>query len=122
TGVGPKFKAKDNMGDDNDRTRAKENVRNAMNNHPNLNCLVGIWSYNAPAIADVVKEKNARDRFSIVAFDAEPNAIEAMGEGLIDAMVVQNPYEMGFQGVRMLKALVENDQAILKQMLPNQGQ
>jgi ribose transport system substrate-binding protein len=120
-GAGPKFKSKDNMGDENDRTRAKENVRNAMSNHPNLNCLVGIWSYNAPAIADVVKEKNARDRFIIVAFDAEPNAITSMGEGLIDAMVVQNPYEMGYQGVRMLKALLENDKAILKEMLPNEG-
>ena len=121
-GAGDKFVSKDNMGDDTDRTRARENVRNALNNHPKLNTLVGIWSYNAPAIVDVVKEKNVRDKVKVVAFDAEPDAIRQMGEGMIDAMVVQNPYEMGYQGVRLMKALIRDDQATVKEMLPRHGQ
>jgi len=121
-GAGEKFKKLDNMGDNNDRTRAQENVRNAMTNHPGLNVLVGIWSYNAPAIVDVVKEKNNRQRFTIVAFDAEPRAIKQMSEGLLDAMVVQNPYQMGYQGVRLMKALVTDDQATIQEMLPKLGQ
>ena len=96
-GAGDKFKSLDNMGDDTDRNRAKENVRNAITNHPELKALVGIWSYNAPAIVDVVREKNARDKFKIVAFDAEPKAIEYMGQGLIDAMVVPPPHERALQ-------------------------
>ncbi|HLJ97646.1 MAG TPA: substrate-binding domain-containing protein [Gemmataceae bacterium] len=120
-GAGDKFKALDNMADETDLTRARENVRNAIRNHPKLNTLVGIWSYNAPAIADVVKEMNNRKQFTIVTFDAEPLAIRQMGEGLIDAMVVQNPYQMGYQGVRLLKALVEKDQGIVKEMFPNLG-
>jgi ribose transport system substrate-binding protein len=120
-GAGDKFKALDTMGDETDLSRARENVRNAIRNHPKLNTLIGIWSYNAPAIGDVVKEMNNRDQFTIVAFDAEPLAIKQMGEGLIDAMVVQNPYQMGYQGVRLLRALVQNDQATLKEMFPNQG-
>ena len=121
-GAGDKFKSVDNMGDETDRTRARENVRNAIGNHPNLKALVGIWSYNAPAIADVVAEKKVREKFTIVTFDAERDAIAAMGKGMIDAMVVQNPFEMGFQGVRLLKALHEKDEATIKEMLPNRGQ
>ncbi|HMF13289.1 MAG TPA: substrate-binding domain-containing protein [Gemmataceae bacterium] len=121
-GAGPKFKSADSMGDDIDPIKARENVRNAMTNHPAVKTLVGIWSYNAPAIVDVVEEKNARDRYTVVVFDAEPLAIEKMGKGMIDAMVVQNPYEMGFQGVRLMKALHENDQKTIKEMLPNLGQ
>jgi ribose transport system substrate-binding protein len=120
-GAGDKFKALDNMGDETDLTRARENVRNAIRNHPKLNTLIGIWSYNAPAIVDVVKEMNNRDRFTIVTFDAEPLAIRQMGEGMIDAMVVQNPYQMGYQGVRLLKALVEDDKKTIGQMFPNLG-
>src|SRR5262249_27367822 len=120
-GAGDRVKALDKMGDDNDRERAKENVRNAIANHPDLNVLVGIWSYNAPAIADVVKEKNRRKDFTVIAFDAEPNAITYMSQGMIDAMVVQNPYEMGFQGVRLMKALVQNDQSAIREILPNLG-
>jgi ribose transport system substrate-binding protein len=45
-----------------------------------------------------------------------------MSEGDIDAMVVQNPFEMGYQGVRLMKALVEDDQATIAEILPNHGQ
>jgi ribose transport system substrate-binding protein len=120
-GAGDKLKELDKMGDDIDRERARENVRNAIANHPDLNVLVGIWSYNAPAIVDVVKEKDRRKDFTLVAFDAEPLAVKFMSEGFIDAMVVQNPYEMGYQGVRLMKALVQNDQPTIKAILPNFG-
>ncbi len=118
-GAGDKFKSLDNMGDNNDRTKARENVRNALNNHPDVNALVGIWSYNAPAIVDVVREKNVRDKVKVVVFDAEPVTIEETGKGMIDAMVVQNPYEMGRQSTRLLKALVKDDKATINEMLPD---
>ena len=120
-GAGEKFIAKDIMTDETDKTKARDNVRNAIRNHPNLSVLVGIWSYNAPAIVDVVKEANRRKDFTIVVFDAEPTAITAMAEGSIDAMVVQNPFAMGYEGIRMLDALVRDQKDALEKMLPNYG-
>jgi ribose transport system substrate-binding protein len=122
-GAGDKWKQLASMEDDIDRNVARENVRNAIANHKqNLNALVGIWSYNAPAIADVMKENpKLRKDHLVVAFDAEPLAIESMNDGWIDAIVVQNPYQMGYQGVRLMQALVRKDQATVKQILPNQG-
>lgn len=119
--AGEKFQELDRMADGNDRSDAKENVRNAIQNHgEKLNVLVGIWSYNAPAIVDVVKEGGENTR-KIVAFDAESGTIKSMGEGTIDAIVVQNPYQMGYQSVRLLKALVEDDQETVSEMLPEYG-
>jgi ribose transport system substrate-binding protein len=120
-GAGDKFVSADAMEDGGDRPKARENVRNAISNHPNVSVLVGIWSYNAPAIVDVVREANRRKDFTIVTFDAEPIAISAMAEGNIDAMVVQNPFQMGYQGVRMLSALVGDKKEVLAEMLPNKG-
>lgn len=117
-GAGEGFEHLEPLGDENDRTRARENVRSAINNHPELDVLVGIWSYNAPAIVDVVREMNNRDQFTIATFDAEPLAVEQMAAGDIDAMVVQNPFEMGYQAVRLMKALVEDDQAVVQEMFP----
>lgn len=117
-GAGEKFQELDKMGDENDRTRAKDNVRNAIHNHPELKCLVGIWSYNAPAIVDVVREMGNRSNFTIVAFDAEPNAIRYLGDGDIDALVVQDPFKMGVQAVRLMKALAEKDQKTVDEMFP----
>jgi ribose transport system substrate-binding protein len=122
-GAGPKFVALDHMVDDVDLARARDNVRNAIQNHKGkLTTLVGIWSYNAPAITDVVKEMGNRNEFTIVAFDAEPIAIEEIGRGNIDAMVVQNPYQMGYQGVHLMAALYENDQKTVKELLPHHGE
>jgi ribose transport system substrate-binding protein len=106
------------MGDDGNRSVARENVRNAIRNHSGLNVLVGIWSYNAPAIVDVVRELDRRKDFTVVVFDAEPDAITAMKDGQIDAMVVQNPFEMGYQGVRLLKALIKKDADTIAEMVP----
>ena len=121
-GVGEAFTEADRMGDEMDLTRARENVRNAIRNHNDLQALIGIWSYNAPAIVDIVEEENAGDRFTVATFDAEPAAIAKMGDGLIDVMVVQNPYDMGYQAVQCLKALIGGDQATIDEMFPNRGE
>jgi len=131
--VGKQFTQADRMGDNFDRSKARDNVRNAITNHPDLVALVGIWSYNAPAIVDVIKQdhNNDRDRFTVVTFDAEPIAIKQMMptvqdgvevKGYIDAMVVQDPYDMGYQAVRLLASMVRGDEKVAKDMFPHQGQ
>ncbi len=52
---------------------------------------------HAAIVDDVVKERNMRDKFKIVTFDAEQLAIQQMSDGMIDAMVVQNPFGMGLR-------------------------
>ena len=120
--VGSKFQQKDRRLDDANRARARDNVRSVISKFPEVNILVGIWSYNAPAIVDVVREKNARDKFTIVTFDAEQLAIEQMQDGMIDAMVVQNPFGMGYQAVRYVFAKLQKDQATMTEMFPKMGQ
>ena len=120
--VGENFKEADRMSDEMDLARARDNVRTALVNHPDLAALVGIWAYNAPAIAEVVEERKVRDRITTVTFDAQAVAIERMAAGQIDAMVVQNPFEMGIQTVRLLLAMHTGDEATVKEMFPRAGQ
>lgn len=115
------FTEKDRMPDETDRTKARDNVRNAID-HKDLVALLGIWSYNAPAIAEVVTERKVRDKLVVATFDAEAGAIEDMANGKIDVMVVQDPYGMGHQAARLLKAMVTGDEATIKAMVPNLGQ
>ncbi|MEM7233137.1 MAG: substrate-binding domain-containing protein [Planctomycetota bacterium] len=115
-GAGEKFQSTDFFGDNGDKVKAKTNVRDAINRNPDLKVLVGIWSYNAPAIVDIVKETKRREKTTIVCFDAEPVAIDHMEEKMIDTLAVQNPYLMGYEGVRMLKALHEKDNASIEEM------
>jgi len=119
--VGEGFSELDRMSDEMDLSKARDNVRSAIVNHPNLVALVGIWAYDAPAIAEVVAERGVRDRTTIVTFDAQAAALEHMAGGRIDAMVVQNPFEMGIQTVRLLTALHAGDQSTVKEMFPDAG-
>jgi ribose transport system substrate-binding protein len=124
--VGAEYREADRMGDDLDPSRARENVRNAVSNHPDTVALVGIWSYNAPAIVDVVGEKGLRDQvdsqMTVVTFDAEPLAVEYMGAGKIDAMVVQDPFHMGYLAVKVLDAIHRQDAVTLDELFPQRGQ
>ena len=120
-GTGDKFTQVENLGDGGDEAVARTNVRDALDRNADLALLAGIWSYNTPAIIDIVKQLNAREKLKLVGFDADPPAIVGMGEGMLDAMVVQNPYQMGYQSVRILKALIKNDDATIKEMFPNHG-
>jgi ribose transport system substrate-binding protein len=117
-GAGPKFEQVENLGDEMDLSVALKNVKDALDRHPDLSVLVGIWAYNAHAIVEVVKQRGIRDKTTIVVFDAAPKAIAHMVDGQIDALVVQNPYEMGYLGTRLMKALVEDNHETIQKLLP----
>jgi ribose transport system substrate-binding protein len=120
--IGSGFTEADRMSDEMDLSKARDNVRTALVNHPDVVALVGIWAYNAPAIAEVTKERGVRDRLTVITFDAQAAALNHMADGNIDAMVVQNPFEMGIQTVRLLKAMLGADEATIKEMFPRQGE
>jgi len=120
--VGSAFKEVDRMSDEMDLSKARDNVRTALINHPDLVSLVGIWAYNAPAIAEIAQERSVRDRLTIVTFDAQAAALNHMADGRIDAMVVQNPFEMGVQTVRILHAMHSQNDTTIKEMFPRRDQ
>ena len=118
--LGADYSEIDRMPDQTDKVKARENVRTAIANHcDNLVALIGIWAYNAPAIAEVVDQSKLHDKVLVGTFDAQAAAITALEEGKIDVMVVQNPFEMGVQTVRLLKGMVAKDDATIKEMFPN---
>jgi ribose transport system substrate-binding protein len=118
--VGSEYEEITRRADQGDRDKARDNVRTTLDNEGDrISALFGIWAYNAPAIAGVVQERGVRDKVVVGTFDAASDAIKAMGDGGIDVMVVQNPFEMGKQLVRLLKAMVESDETVVNEMFPN---
>lgn len=121
--LGTEYKELDRMPDAGNHQKAQDNVRIALDNHgEGIVALIGIWAYNAPAITKIVNEREVRDKLTVATFDAASDAIKEMGQGNIDVMVVQNPFDMGFQSVRLLKAMCDNDEATVKDMFPSADQ
>ena len=64
--------------------------------------LVGVFADNNSSgvgAARAIKDNNAADKIPVVAFDSDPAENAALAAGTIDALVVQNPYFLGYQGV-----------------------
>ena len=118
-GAGDKFTSLDSMADEGDENIAQENVKAVLDKHDKVDALVGIWAYNAHAIVRVVEEREIRDKTAIVVFDAASLALTDLSEGKIDAMVVQNPYQMGYLSVKLIKAMVEGDAATIQEIYPS---
>jgi ribose transport system substrate-binding protein len=96
-----------------DRARAKQNVEDALIRYPNVGCLVGLWSYNGPAILSAVKSARKEGQVPIVCFDEEEDTLQGVADGHIFATVVQQPFEFGYQSVRVLAALARGDRSVV---------
>jgi ribose transport system substrate-binding protein len=99
--------------DNADRVRAKSNVADTLVNHADIAGLVGLWSYNGPAILSAVKEANKIDKVKIVAFDEEDETLSGIKDGAIYATVVQQPYEFGFRSMELMAKVLNGDKSII---------
>jgi ribose transport system substrate-binding protein len=101
----------DVRGDDIDQTRAKRNVEDALAANPDIDCMVGIYSYNTPRIYEVLKESGQLGEVKIIGFDEDPITLGGVREGTIVGTVVQNPYEWGYQGMKLMAAYLDGDKS-----------
>jgi ribose transport system substrate-binding protein len=108
---GSKVELTDVRGDDIDQTRAKRNVEDALAANPNIDCMVGIYSYNTPRIYEVLKESGKLGDIKVIGFDEDPITLGGVREGTIVGTVVQNPYEWGYQGMKLMAKYLEGDKS-----------
>ncbi len=86
-----------------DRTKAKKNVEDALARYPDLVLMMGIWSYNGPALAGATRASSRDKKPAIVTFDEEEETLKAIDDGLIYATIAQKPFEFGYQAMKALK-------------------
>lgn len=74
--------------------------------------LAGIFAANEPAVvgaAQVLKQRNLAGKVKLVGFDASDAEIAALKEGVVQALVVQNPYRMGYDGVKLAVQAIKGE-------------
>jgi ribose transport system substrate-binding protein len=103
----------DTLTDETDRAKAMANVQDTLVTHPEVDCLVGLWSYNGPAILNGVRDSGKIGQIKIVCFDEEEETLLGVREGLIAGTIVQQPFEFGYQSVRVLVQLAKGDRSAI---------
>jgi ribose transport system substrate-binding protein len=108
---GSKVEMIDVRGDEIDQGRAKRNVEDALAANPDIACLVGFYSYNTPRIYEVLKETGKLGRIKVIGFDEDPITLGGVKEGSIVGTVVQQPFEWGYQGMKLMAGYLEGNKA-----------
>lgn len=97
--------------DNTERVRAKANAADTLVNYPDIAGMVGLWSYNGPAILSAVREANKLDKVKIIAFDEEDETLTGIKDGAIYATVVQQPFEFGYQSMALMAKVLDGDKS-----------
>lgn len=110
---GSKVEIIDLRTDETDRVKAKANVSDTLVKYPDIAGLVGIWSYNGPAILNAVKEAGKVGKVKIICFDEEAETLAGVKDGSIEATVVQQPFQFGYQSVKVMAAVKSGDKTAI---------
>jgi ribose transport system substrate-binding protein len=99
----------DVRGDDIDQTRARANVDDVLVARPEVNCMVGFYSYNPPRIYEALRDAGKLGEITVIAFDEDPITLGAVAEGSFAGTVVQQPFEWGYQGSKLIANYLAGD-------------
>src|SRR4030095_3571945 len=83
-----------------DRAKAREAAENILSAHTDLDGVFGSAEPSSVGAALAIKARNLADKVSLVAFDSTEGMVEDLKTGAIDAMVVQDPFRMGYEAVK----------------------
>ncbi len=108
---GSKVEILDLMADESNPIKAEENAIAAIQKHPDLAGMVGLWSYNGPAILTAVTRAKKVGQIKIVCFDEEADTLAGIKDGAIFGTVIQSPFEIGYQSIHVMAKLLQGDKS-----------
>jgi ribose transport system substrate-binding protein len=88
---------------------AVRQMEDMLTRYPDLD---GVFAANEPGalgVANVLKDRKLDGKVKVVAFDAAPDEIKHLKEGTIQALIVQNPFKMGYEGVTLAIQAIQGE-------------
>jgi ribose transport system substrate-binding protein len=76
-------------------------------------CFIGLWAYNPPQMLSAVADKKKLGKIKLVGFDEAEATLDGVRDGHIYGTIVQQPFEFGYQSVKMMAALARGDESKL---------
>jgi ribose transport system substrate-binding protein len=113
THLGGKYEILGTRTDNFDYAKAKSNAEDAIASQPNLKCMTGLFAYNPPQILAAVQEAGKLGEIKIVGFDEQEATLVGIRDGHIQGTVSQQPFEYGYQSIRILLALAKGDNSVI---------
>lgn len=91
---------------DNDIVKAMGIAKDLMAANPDLVGFFADNNHTGDGVARALIEEKAQDKIVATAFDSDPEEVKALADGVLYALILQDPYGMGYKGVdSCLKAI-----------------
>jgi len=95
----PKASVSQTLVNGNDLNQAVGQVTDAVTKNPDLAGIFADNNTSGTGTAKAIDQLKQTGKILVVAFDSDPAEVDAVKTGVISAIVVQNPFFFGYQGV-----------------------
>lgn len=92
-----------------DEALAKQLTMDIVENNPSLSAVVCLNAYGTVGTAWGIDELGQTGQISIIGFDSTPEEISYLEKDIIQSLVIQNPFNMGYLGVKYAFNAINND-------------
>ncbi|KRE46671.1 substrate-binding domain-containing protein [Paenibacillus sp. Soil724D2] len=79
---------------------AAQLTRNMMEKYPQLDGIVALNEISSIGVAHAIQSMDLQDKVKIITFDSTSEELELLQEGVIQATIIQNPFSIGYLGVK----------------------
>jgi len=90
-------------------TTALNTTTDILTSNPNLRGVFGSDLVTGAGAGQAIAENNLQGKVKLVSFDSDENLVEMLKNGVVSALVVQDPFRMGYDGVKTALAAVRGE-------------
>ena len=90
-----------------DHDAARTSAISLLEEHPEINVLIGLNEPLGVGVAEASEELDLGNRVRVISFDSNIRCIDLLRSGAVSALIVQNPYAMGYLGVETAWKVLE---------------
>lgn len=88
---------------------AREGTRELIAENPQINVIVTFNEWTSLGVGWAIRDLEVKDAIHVVAFDSNTVSVGMLETGEVDALIVQNPYAMGYLGVEAASILASGN-------------
>jgi ribose transport system substrate-binding protein len=84
---------------DNDIMKALSAAEDMLTANPDLLGFFADNNHSGDGVARAIRERELGSKIAAVAFDSDPEEVQSVSDGILYALILQDPYGMGYKGV-----------------------
>jgi ribose transport system substrate-binding protein len=92
-----------------DPAKATALAVDAIKQHPDVKCFACLFAYSTPSVLKALEQAGKLGKIQVVGFDTNDQTLAGIDNGNVYATIMQSPYNIGFESVRVLADIARGE-------------